>query len=168
MTQQEYENKIKELEKQNKELEKQIEELKMAKQQPNRWKPTHNEGYLLIRNDGNIGLSYWNNDDMDRWRYLTGNCFNNKKEAEEYKKQIEYTAKYKNYIEKHSKPIDWDSYEQKKFAAYYDFDDKVIGVEQMSRFKDQGAIYASSEEIIWDVINCIEEDNFIKYVLMIK
>ena len=94
MTQQEYENKIKE-------LEKQIEELKNTKieeSQLKRWKPKYNEIYWLVEG-GDIFNSHWFNDSGDKWRSLIGNCFETEEEAEEYKKQIEYTARYKNYIE---------------------------------------------------------------------
>ena len=103
MTKQEYENKIKD-------LEKQIEELKMAKveePQSKKWEPKFTDEYYCVDGVGDIILSSWEDDKIDAWRYLTGNCFKTKEEAEEYKKQIEYTARYKNYIEEHSEPIDW-------------------------------------------------------------
>lgn len=161
MTQQEYENKIKE-------LEKQIEELKMAKvEEPKRWKPNENERYHTIDDSGDDCDLIWDNDRYDNWRYLTGNCFKTKEEAEEYKKQIEYTARYKNYIEEHSELIDWDNDNQYKYYAYF-----LIGrrfeVASVSRCKSQGAIYSSSEQIILDAIKEIGEDNFKKYVLGVK
>lgn len=161
MTRQEYENELREL---RERLEK-LETTKIEADIPKRWKPTHNEGYLLIRNDGNIGLSYWNNDDMDQWRYLTGNCFKTKEEVEEYRKQIEFTARYKNYIEKHSDPLDWNNGRQGKYYAEFGYEENKIEVDGSYAWKRQGVIYASSEEVIWDAINCIGEDNFKKYVL---
>lgn len=145
--------------------EKLAEAEKIKVNESKRWKPIHNEGYLLIRNDGNIGLSYWNNDDMDQWRYLTGNCFKTKEEVEEYKKQLEYTARYKNYIEEHSRPIDWKSRNQQKYNACYSTYDEEIYFESSAYACCQGVIYASSEQVIKDAINEIGEDNFKKYVL---
>ena len=111
MTQQEYENKIKE-------LEKQIEELKMAKieePQSKRLKPNINEIYWTVKANGNIDALNWFNDKTDNWKYLTDNYFKTEEEAEEYKKQIEYTARYKNYIEEHSEPINWNNSSPKYF-----------------------------------------------------
>lgn len=164
MTQQEYENKIKE-------LEKQIEELKMAKfekPQSKRWKPKYNNDYCYIGSKGNILFNKWYDDVYDEWRYLNGNCFQTKKEAEEYKKQIEYTARYKNYIEEHSEPIDWNDEEQEKYYTFYHVDTLKIEVDCSWICKTQGTIYASSEQIVWDAIKEIGEDNFKKYVLGVK
>lgn len=166
MTQQEYENKIKE-------LEKQIEELKTAKieeSQLKRWKPKEkaNETYYLVTTNGEISNTRWLNDNFDKWLYLTDNCFKTKEEAEEYKKQIEYTARYKNYIEEHSEPIDWKNKEQSKFCVRYDNTVEMFMVDEYTYYSYQGTIYASSEQIIEDAIKEIGEDNFKKYVLGVK
>ena len=103
MTLQEYENEIKEL----KERIEKLETVKIEEPQSKRWEPKFTDEYYCVDSVGNIILSSWEDDKIDAWRYLTGNCFRTKEEAEEYKKQIEYTARYKNYIEEHSEPIDW-------------------------------------------------------------
>ena len=166
MTLEEYENELKEL---RERLEK-LEAEKIEEPQLKRWKPGEGVRYYYVNYCNNIGDIHWSNDDnpFDNFQYLIGNCFKTPEEAEEYRKQIEYTARYKNYIEEHSEQLDWDNQEQKKFAVYYDCDDKIIGVEQIKTFKDQGTIYASSEEIIRDAIHEIGEDNFKKYVLEVK
>lgn len=163
MTKQEYENKLKE-------LEKQIEELKATKieePQSKRWKPDKNNVYWLV-SDGSIYQSCWFNDRDDQWRYLTDNCFKTKEEAEEYKKQIKYTARYKNYIAEHNEPIDWNNRKQPKCYAEFDNINNKINVDCFYYEKFQGTIYASSAQIIWDAIKEIGEDNFKKYVLGVK
>lgn len=164
MTQQEYENKIKE-------LEKQIEELKMAKveePQSKRWKPKNRERYWVVECNGNICQTEWNDDNIDDWLYLTGNCFKTKEEAEEYKNQIEYTARYKNYIEEHSEPLDWHNESQWKYYPEFHSNDNRIYIDYYCSIRIQGVIYASNEQIIWDAIKEIGEDNFKKYVLGVK
>lgn len=165
MTQQEYENKIKE-------LEKQLAELKMAKveepQQPKRWKPKNGQIYWLIDRYGDVSDTTWNADSYDTWQHLSGNCFETKKEAEEYKKQIEYTARYKNYIEEHSEPIDWCDTNQPKWYVRCSLLTKSFYITYNEVEKHQGTIYASSKEIIKDAIKEIGEDNFKKYVLGVK
>ena len=161
MTQQEYENEIKEL----KERLEKLETSKVEVDKPKRWKPKDKGTYWLIDTYGNVGDTTWNDDDYDKWKYITGNCFETKEEAEEYKKQIEYTARYKNYIEEHSEPLDWFDTEQAKFYVLYG-EDRII-FDECYLFKGMD-IYASSEEIIKDAIEEIGEDNFKKYVLGVK
>ena len=161
MTQQEYENELKEL---RERLEK-LETTKIEEPQSKRWKPEYNKEYWMV--EGTVYDICWYDNPIDNWNYLTGNCFKTKEEAEEYKKQIEYTARYKNYIEEHSKPIDWES-EQKKWYVEFDTEDGNIEVNCVYAYKGQGTIYASSEQIIKDAIKEIGEDNFKKYVLGVK
>ena len=162
MTQAEKDKLIKDLQ------EKLAEAEKIKVEQPKRWKPECKMGYYYLDDYGDLLHDLWYGAEDDEWRYLTGNCFKTEEEAEEYKKQIEYTARYKNYIEEHSRPLDWDDWEQNKFGAYYDYNDKVISVDKTGMFVDQGTIYASSAQIIWDAIKEIGEDNFKKYVLGVK
>ena len=164
MTQQEYENKIKE-------LQDELEQLKAAKieaEQLKRWKPKCYDEYYYVDSCGIVDNNKWLEDDADEWRYLTGNCFETEEEAEEYKKQIEYTARYKNYIEEHSEPLDWKDFEQAKYYTEFNYDRGQINIDYYCYYKSQGTIYASSEQIIWDAIKEIGEDNFKKYVLGVK
>ena len=164
MTQQEYENKIKE-------LQDELEKLKAAKiaESGKRWKPDKFEDYWLVDSGGGISKTYNSeNNTCDEYRCLIGNCFETQEEAEEYKKQIEYTARYKNYIEEHSEPIDWEDEDQDKYYAEYRHEDEDIYVDWYNTTNFQGTIYASSEQIIKDAIKEIGEDNFKKYVLGVK
>lgn len=164
MTQQEYENKIKE-------LQDELEQLKAAKieaEQLKRWKPQDEENYWSVECTGNICSIHWCDDSVDNWIYLTGNCFKTEEEAEEYKKQIEYTARYKNYIEEHSEPLDWENEKQCKYLVEFTYNGHRITVSDYYALKKQGAIYASSPEIIRNAIKEIGEDNFKKYVLGVK
>lgn len=132
------------------------------------WKPKYNEEVWYLCSDGSVvnGLFYAISK-MDNWCCLTGNCFKTKEEAEEHKKQIEYTARYKNYIEEHSEPLDWNSEEQKKYYVLWQLD-YGITVDYTWVNKFQGVIYASSEQIIEDAIKEIGDDNFKKYVLEVE
>jgi len=163
MTQAEKDKLIKELQ------DKLAEAEKIEVEQPKRWKPDENMKYWRVNNKGFCTYGYYTDDSYyDKWNYLTGNCFKTEKETKEYKKQIEYTARYKNYIEEHSEPLDWRDDRQVKYGAYYDFEDKNICVDTTKIYKDQGKIFASSEQIIWDAIKEIGEDNFKKYVLGVE
>ena len=167
MTQAEKDKIIKELQ------EKLAEAEKIEVDDPKRWKPEFDEEYHYVDNDGRVedavcASSMRNRSSFECWCRLTGNCFKTKKEAEEYKKQIEYTARYKNYIEEHSEPIDWNDTSTHKHLAEFCYDSNKIVVECFYSYRNQGAIYASSGQIIWDAIKEIGEDNFKKYVLGVK
>lgn len=132
-----------------------------------RYKPKLDEEYWAIDTNGEVECVTAYPQEVIDWDFLIGNCFETYEEAEEYKKHIEYTARYKNYIEEHSEPIDWNSC-QSKYSVFYSTSKEQIGVEDSEYYKDQGTIYASSEQIIWDAIKEIGEDNFKKYVLEVK
>ena len=83
MTQQEYENKIKE-------LQDELEQLKAAKieaERPKRWKPKYRDTYYYVDNLMIVDDDEWDEASVDEWRYITGNCFKTREEAEEYKKE---------------------------------------------------------------------------------
>lgn len=165
MTLEEYKNEIKELKERLEKLEaEKIEE----PQQPKRWRPKNGQIYWLLDRYGNVEDTTWNTDSYDVWQHLSGNCFETKGEAEEYKKKIEYTAIYKNYIEEHNGPLDWTNTNQPKFLADFNCESHEIEVSRYSHYKQQGTIYASSEQIIWLAIAEIGEDNFKKYVLEVE
>jgi hypothetical protein len=147
--------------------------VKVEEPQLKRWKPGFDEKYYYVDNDGRVEDAVSASDMRSRssfecWCYLTGNCFETEEEAEEYKKQIEYTAKYKNYIEEHSEPLDWNNENQEKYCVRYHYIMQEIEIVIFRTLKFQGTIYASSKQIIWDAIKEIGEDNFKKYVLGVK
>lgn len=151
-----------------KELQEKLAEAEKIEVDNKRWKPKDGEEYWIIEDGGGCGRYHYSNvDNFDEWCYLTGNCFKTKEEAEEYRKQIEYTAQYKNYIEEHDEPIDWNN-KDTKYIACFDSGKNEIDISEYYISKVQGAIYASSEQIIWDAIKEIGEDNFKKYVLGVK
>ena len=171
MTQQEFCEKVKALEDQIKKSQAELEELKAVKietEQPKRWKPDRLEDYWFIDSGGSVTRTYNSLNDIDRYRYLTDNCFQTEEETEEHKKQIVYMAQYKNYIEKHSEPIDWTNKEQCKYYSAFDYGFNRIDLDLQTTYKVQGIICASSKQIIEDAINEIGEDNFKKYVLGVK
>ena len=171
MTQQEFNEKVKLLEDQIKKSQAVLEELKAVKienNQQKRWRPIYDDRYWVVDCNGDITRKHWYDDDTDKWLYITGNYFQTAEEAEEYKKQLEYTALYKNYIEEHSEPIDWNDGFQDKWSAFFDFSENVISINQVTISKYQGEIHATSKQIIQDAIHDIGEDNFKKYVLGVE
>lgn len=157
MTQAEKDKLIKELQ------DKLAEAEKIKVDDSKRWRPEDNETFWYVGYDGTVYNSDFGFD--YEWLYLTGDCFKTQEEAEEYKKQIEYTARYKNYIEEHSEPLDWGNDDQPKHFSFLETYYNEIRINYALTYKRQGTIYASNEQIIIDAIKEIGEDNFKKYVL---
>ena len=57
-----------------------------------KWKPTKNEIYYCLNEEGKQIKTEWCDDDIDSWNYKTGNCFpytkEGKKQAEEYREKL--------------------------------------------------------------------------------
>lgn len=162
-----YEEQIKELKEQIAKLEAKMKESKETK--VSRWKPENDNIYWHITTGGNFRCWEWEDDDIDEFRYLTQNCFKTEEEAEEHKKEIEIYFKFKNYVEEYSGPLDWTRDCQDKFSCYYNFYANMIDYDNVCGLKNQGTIYASSEQILRDAIDYIGGEEVAKrYLFGIK
>ena len=170
MTKIELEKQIKELEEKQAELQKQIDELKKIKieELKKKWKPEIDEKYFYISYEGTVCLATWSNDDLDNWRYFIGIIFQTSQEAREYRKKIEIQARFRNFMQERNEELDWENYDQDKYCLLYNHDNKKIVLECAFVKKYQGVIYASSEQILKDVIAEIGEENIKKYVLGVE
>lgn len=159
-----YEEQIKKLKEHIAKLEAELKETKVK-----RWLPMYGDLYYFV-SDGTIGSCCWNDSCFDDDKYLTQNCFKTYEEAEEHKIEIKTYFKFKNYVEEHSEPLDWNNDCQKKFRCYYDFYENMIDYDYvMACCKDQGTIYASSEQILKDAIDYIGGEEVAKrYLFGIK
>lgn len=159
MTKQELEQKIEE-------LQKQIEELKNVKieEKQKKWKPAVGEKYYYINVSREIYYYNFVNDRFDNDCVNSGNCFKTKEEAEFALYKIKYTSMFKDFIEEHSDPLDWED-DDDKWCMVYDFCNDNIVFVSIIRYKTQGVIYASSKKILEDAIAYVGEDEVKKYVL---
>ena len=115
MTQQEYDNKIKE-------LQDELDQLKAAKieaEQLKRWKPKIRELYYCINCGGALTQWYWLENDVDEWLYLIGNCFKTKEEAEWHHKT------YAERTERFEPPM-WEEIEDEYKLGFVEQPDKPI------------------------------------------
>lgn len=162
-----YEEQIKELKEQIAKLEAKMKESKETK--VSRWKPENDNIYWHITTGGNFRCWEWENDDIDEFRYLTQNCFKTEEEAEEHKKEIETYFKFKNYVEKHSEPLNWNDDSQTKFFIYFNYNAQSVRFSDSYFCRKQGTIYASSEQILKDAIDYIGGEEVAKrYLFGIK
>lgn len=148
-------------------LEKELTELKKTPVN-GRWKPENQDNYYYIDDLDIIRENNWHSDIGDKWRYLTHNVFQTREEAEEHQKEIETYFKFKNFVEERSEPIDWNNGKEKYFI-YYDFHDQYVDFGFNYNSECQGAIYASSEQILRDAIDYIGGEEVAKrYLFGIK
>ena len=129
------------------------------------WKPEYGEYYFCIDADGDVAIFTYEDDDVDKFRYLIGNMFKTKEETEEYAKKIKFQAKFKNFVKERNNELNWNDYDQSKWYMYYNHYRKEIMFLDETFNKNQGTIYASSEQILKDAINEIGEENVKKYIL---
>jgi len=170
MTKIELEKQIAEMQEQFDKMQKQLNELKEFKlKEPKKmWKPEKNQIYYFVNAEGFICECVWWDDEEDNYRYSTNNVFKPKKEAEEYRKKIEFQSKFKNFLKERNNELDWNDYNQSKWYMYYNHYRKEIMFLDETFNKNQGTIYASSEQILEDAIAEIGEDNVKKYVLEVE
>jgi len=134
------------------------------------WLPEENEPYFFANYiKDNISLSSWRDDTVDHERYNAGVIYKNREQAEYEANCIKYKHLYRRYIQEHTKPLDWQDADPKKYYAYWDFDNKDFAIGwTLDSWKDAGVEYASSIQIIEDAIDFVGEDNFEKYVLEVE
>lgn len=156
-----------ELEKKIENLQKQIDELKNVKieEKQKKWKPAVGEKYYYINSVEKINCYDFIDDEFDNDCVNFGNCFKTKEEAEFALYKIKYTQMFKQYVEEHSEPIDWENSGQEKWFIYYNFNNCCISYCDDDVWKIQGVIYASSQEILQDAIAYVGRENVKKYVL---
>lgn len=160
MTQEELNNKIAELEKQLAELK----QVKVEEPKQKRWKPENGELYFYAGYDCCKGSSFSDYDELDKWNYLTGNCFETPEETKEYRTKFEIRAKYRKFIEEHTEPLDWEDGRAKWYLTYV-YNDIGESISFTWGNPCQGTIYASSKEIIEQAIDYIGGEEVAKKYL---
>lgn len=135
------------------------------------WKPKYGEEYYYINDYNEVARSYCGHGDYsaDKDLYEIGNCYETEEKAEFERDCQLYLTKYKRWLEEHNEPIDWTNEKQDKWYAYYDYKYNMIFIiSYLYHTKNQGTLYATSEQIIKDFIAEIGEDKFKKYILRVE
>ena len=163
MTKQELEQKIEQ-------LQKQLDELKNVKieETKKKWIPERYEIYYFVESDCSISCCKFYNDDFDNGCISVGNCFQTKEEAQFVADKIKYTLMFKHYVEEHSELLDWENEEQHKWCVFYNYITHKIDFDYTDRYKEQGTVYASSEQVLQNAIEYVGEDNVKKYILEVE
>lgn len=133
------------------------------------WKPEENKNwyYFLTPAYGEKCISYcfFGGGAFDKTNYTIGNCFKTKEEAEFALERLKVIAEMKRYIAEHDDiKLDWSNCEQKKWVIFYYYDRGNIEIDYFMCSQDiDKSLYASSREVLEDMIKEIGEDRIKKY-----
>lgn len=165
MNKNEIRNRIEEVEQELAQLRQDLE-----KEEKGIWKPDEDESedYYYIDESGDTYETYHASLPIDYEHIAFGNYYKTKEEAEYQANVQKYTNLFRKYVEEHSDLIDWQDDTNEKWNIFYDFEDKKLYYTEHYICKEQGTIYASSEQILKDAVEFVGEDNVIKYVLGVK
>lgn len=167
MTKKELEDKISKLEKQlvklKEELEKQDDKMCVGEI----WKPKKDEKYYFNSFNGDT-ISFCNElSNIDYELIDVGNCYPIKEKSNFEAKREKYTRLFRQYVEQHSEPLDWNSNVQSKYCVFYNYKEQKIKYLECYGYSFLSCIYASSKEVLQDAIDFVGEEIVKKYILEI-
>ena len=137
--------------------------IEKAKQKNKVWKPEENETYYYSYSYGNIDEDTWDSANEDRNRYVLGNCFKTKEEAEFALERQKVIMELKRFaLEHNEEDIDRHDSNQIKYFLSYRHDKNIIFIDYYY-FIQICDIYFTSEEIAKAAIKEIGEERIKKY-----
>lgn len=142
-----------------KEIEEKQSEIKRLGK--NNWKPSSNEMYYTVNGYGEI-LKEENFEDGDNSkRFLIGNYFRTKEEAEFKVEQLKVYEELKHFAE----PFDANKGQR---SLYYSHEGESIEIGSLLAVKFPLELYFESEEQIREAIESVGEDRVLKYYLEVE
>ena len=128
------------------------------------WKPEYNRDYYFIRNNGQICYTNWIKSDIDKERFILGNCFKTEKEAEFALEKLKVIIELKRYaLEHNEKEIDWCQGTCKYYIQYDHMNNKLDIRYGRYRKNYNSSMYFTSEKIAQAAIKEIGEERIKKY-----
>ena len=148
-------------------MEKELAELKkeLEKKDKGVWKPEQGENYYAINYGCRVGS--YTNSNPSHSHFDIGNCYKTQEEAKGMANYIKYTNLLRKYVEEHSEPLDWES-NYDKFWISYDYYTRAVVIDHDDVYPNQGTIYASSEEVLEEAIECVGEENIKKHIFGVE
>ncbi|MEG2521274.1 MAG: hypothetical protein RSA49_00160 [Anaerovoracaceae bacterium] len=137
-------------------------EFEFAEELPKRWRAGIRGGYWSTSDEGYILGSHEQEDRIDEFRWATGNYFETKEQAEEYRKKLLIKQKYADMsdvsqVQKKDKNV-------KKWRATYDVSDGKIKSFYCNLYMANEVYFTTNKKCL-SAINEIGEEDFKKYVL---
>lgn len=167
MNKEELQNKISELEETLWHLQEELEDMEEKEAEKGKiWKPKENEKFYAITRLGKV-VEIDDQYLLDLYTSI-GNCYPTKEKAEFEANREKYTRLFRQYVEQHSEPLDWDDEEQNKCFCAYDYNCGNIEYRYNCTAKAAFAIYASSKEVLQEAIDFIGKKNFLEFVMEVK
>ena len=88
--------------------------------------PKEEEKYFYVSPSGRVlSVYYYSDGSTYKWNAESGNCFRTKEEAEYYRDWLIARKRIMDSLDSESA---WENHEQRKWAIYYDHENKCLGV----------------------------------------
>lgn len=147
--------------------DEQIKELQAQLAEPvnKRWKPEINKRYYFVDECNCTNFNYWNNDEIDNFRYLIGNVFKTEQEAKQALKtgwvaKLQAEQRIKDYIlEKgYDTNVDWSDKSKHKFFICYNYEFQSIRIDWYSIVKTSNLPHFVNKSEAEDTMQHCEAD----------
>lgn len=129
------------------------------------WKPEYDMDYYFIRNNGQICYTNWIKSDIDKERFILGNCFKTEEEAEFALERQKVITELKRYmLENNEKEIDWYDHCVLKYYIQYDYVNDTLNIASTRYYKSNiSSMYFTSDKIAQAAIEAIGKERIKKY-----
>ena len=145
------------------EIEKKIEE-EEKNEKSRRWKPQKDDIYWFVSNSGCVGKSKWDNDGIDRERYLIGNYYRTEEECRFIREKLKVIAELKEFAE--PKDRAWNG-ENHHYFFYYNCPAKRVDVSHNDDCMCRN-IYFESVKKAQQALDTVGEERIKKYYLEVE
>lgn len=151
----------------NEELQKEINDFLQAKLKTKRWRPTTNQKFYFVDDEGNIKEDKWSGSLYNQTHWELDNCFKEIEEAKFRLEQMKVYNKLKFFAIENNDKIAWgdNSY---KFSIQYDFEEEELEIGWHCFCLSSGEIYFSSSELAQEAIDYIGEGVIKKYLFGVE
>lgn len=124
-----------------------------------RWRAKREEYYYYINHHGCIRSYPDYYDDIESYRYNSGNYFKTKEQAEKARdKQLIRQELEDLALELNTEPVDWNDFNQLKCCIKYDFIREYLGQTPCHGTYFQGAVYCTNKDFLEIALERIGED----------
>ena len=131
-----------------------LEAINPEVKQGGRFKPRDDEEYWSLSSGGQPEKGLWGNDELDKTRYIMGNCYRTKEEAESARdKQLALVRVQDKLEELTDVPLDWDGVPQYKSVLYYSWEVASFDTHCVEKSQGIGGLFGSKPACDWVIHN---------------
>lgn len=129
--------------------------------------PEHEHTYYYINTVSGIVAELWMGDSIDKEKYLLGNYFLTRRDAQ-FELEKRKIIRKLEILSKKAGGVDWEDENQRKFRMQYSHYSKVLSCKGNFILQDPGQIYFPSEQSIQQAIDIVGEERIKKYLFGVK